>query len=307
MNTTVIRLTVEIGMSWQVLSAQQIVLPIHFGYAVAVAIAVATTGTVSAHINPAVTVAFACFRGAPAWRRVPAYCAAQLMGAFSGAAVVFLLYRQALDSYDRVNNVSRPIVGVHATAPIFATYPATYADGTSASIVTCTATEIVGTAILIAGIFALTDSNVSNGRSQLTPPELGVYVGLIVFAIGLSLGFSSGYAINPARDLGPRILTSLAGWGSEVFTVHEHYFLVPLLAPLVGAVAGAALYVGLVAAPTETTDHTYAPTSAAGKCLQVHRPRGSRSTDEGEELLGAYEGHTGDTHDHPPTARESDA
>eukprot|EP00041_Stephanoeca_diplocostata_P019976 m.437770 g.437770 ORF g.437770 m.437770 type:complete len:337 (-) comp21439_c0_seq4:1730-2740(-) len=275
-----------------VLSSQPIALPIHFGYAAAVAIAVTTTGAVSAHINPAVTISLAIFRGAPSWRRVPVYCAAQVLGAFSGAAVVFALYRQALDCYDRVNNVSRSVVGTYATAPIFATYPATYDDGTSASTVTCAATEIVGTAILVAGIFALTDTKTSRRQPELTPVELGVYVGLIVFAIGVSLGFSSGYAINPARDLGPRLLTAVAGWGPDVFRVHGHYFVVPLLAPVVGAVAGGMVHVGLVAGGTCERRTNSCATSVGSKRLHTQQTleRGAQSADEGEELLGAYSG-----------------
>jgi glycerol uptake facilitator-like aquaporin len=143
-------------------------LSIHIGWGVGVALAVYVAGGVSAHLNPAVTLAMVCFGDTPLCR-LPTYVLAQILGAFSGAAVVFGLYREALDAFDasavhrNVTNAStasfrgRAVGGVADTAGIFATYPATLAGGVVASNTACAATEVVGTAVLVAGILALSD------------------------------------------------------------------------------------------------------------------------------------------------------
>jgi hypothetical protein len=104
--------------------------------------------------------------------------------------------------------------------------------------------------VLIIGVFALTDAS----RDPLEPAWLGFMVGQLVLAIGLSLGWSTGYAINPARDFGPRVLSACAGWGSEVFTAHNYYFVVPLVAPLLGAGLGTLVYKHMAAPPVTFND-----------------------------------------------------
>ena len=143
-------------------------LSIHIGWGVGVALAVYVAGGVSAHLNPAVTLAMVCFGDTPL-RRLPTYALAQVLGAFSGAAVVFGLYREALDAFDasavhrNVTNAStatfrgRAVGGAADTAGIFATYPATLAGGVFATNAACAATEVIGTAVLIAGILAISD------------------------------------------------------------------------------------------------------------------------------------------------------
>jgi glycerol uptake facilitator-like aquaporin len=98
--------------------------------------------------------------------------------------------------------------------------------------------QVVGTALLVAVIFGITDTRNSPAPAGLAP----VVVGLLVVLIGTTFGFNSGYAINPARDFGPRLFTSVAGWGSGVFTAANHWWWVPVIAPIVGGVAGGWIY-----------------------------------------------------------------
>ncbi len=98
--------------------------------------------------------------------------------------------------------------------------------------------QIVGTALLVAVIFAVTDSRNAPAPAGLAP----VVVGMLVVLIGAAFGFNAGYAINPARDLGPRLFTALAGWGAEVFRANNYYFWVPIVGPLVGGPLGAIVY-----------------------------------------------------------------
>jgi MIP family channel proteins len=205
-------------------------LAINIGWGIAVTLGCYVAGGVSgAHLNPAVTLAVAVHRGFP-WRKVPAYVVAQIAGAFTGAAVAFLAYREAFDAFDGgVRQVSGPL----ATAGIFATYPQPFLSLGGGFV-----DQVVGTALLLAVVFALGDS-----RNQ--PPAQGfgpVIVGLLVVAIGMSFGFNAGYAINPARDLGPRLFTYLAGWGGQVWSAGNGWWWVPLTAPPLGGVLGGFVY-----------------------------------------------------------------
>ena len=185
----------------------------------------ASAGVSGAHLNPAVTLAFAAFRGFP-WRKVPAYVLAQTAGAFAGAAVTFVTYREAFDHFD---GGVRQVAGDKATAGIFATYPQPFLSAVPGGFVD----QVVGTALLLLVIFALGD------RRNAGPASGGpVLVGALVVLIGMTFGFNAGYAINPARDLGPRVFTAIAGWGSEVFRAGGGWWWVPLVAPCLGGLLG---------------------------------------------------------------------
>jgi MIP family channel proteins len=189
----------------------------------------ASAGVSGAHLNPAVTLALAAFRGF-AWRKVPAYVLAQTLGAFAGAAVTFLTYREAFSAFD---GGVRQVAGENATAGIFATYPQPFLSAFPGGFVD----QVVGTALLLLVIFALGD------RRNAGPASGGpVLVGALVVAIGMTFGMNAGYAINPARDFGPRVFTALAGWGGEVFTAGGHWWWVPIVAPCLGAVLGGLVY-----------------------------------------------------------------
>ena len=218
-------------------------LSINIAWGLAVTMGVYVAGGISgAHLNPAVTLAVAVHRDF-AWSKVLPYIAAQIAGAFTGAAVTYLTYRAAFDRFD---GGTRQVTGAKATAGIFATYPQdflrTFPDGLI--------DQVVGTAFLIALIFALTDQKNLAPEGRLVP----IHFGLLVVLIGMTFGFNAGYAINPARDLGPRLFTLVAGWGSEVFRAGNHWWWVPIVGPLVGGVLGGAIYDQLIGRhhPAET-------------------------------------------------------
>jgi glycerol uptake facilitator protein len=214
-------------------------LLITWGWAMAVVFGVYVAGGVTGgHINPAVTLAFAV-RGDFPWRKVPAFWVAQVFGAFVAAALVFLVYRDAIGSYESVNHVTRGALNSVVTFSIFATFPAPYFHG---SWVGPLIDQIVGTAFLLIFISALIDRRNLAPRSNLTP----WLVGLAVAAIGMSYGANAGYAINPARDFGPRLLAALAGWGQVALPGNgagfSGFFWIPIVGPLIGGVVGVGVY-----------------------------------------------------------------
>ena len=187
-------------------------------------------GVSGAHLNPAVTLAAAVHRGFP-WKKVLPYMAGQFVGAFVAAAVVYLTYREGLTAFD---GGVRQVLGPQGTAGIFATYPQPYLTTFPGGFID----QVVGTAILIMVILGITDQRNAPAPTGLAP----VIVGLLVVGIGAAYGVNSGYAINPARDLGPRLFTAMAGWGSEVFRAGNYWWWVPVVAPLIGGVLGGWIY-----------------------------------------------------------------
>ena len=193
-----------------------------------------SAGVTGAHLNPAVTLALAAHRQFP-WTKVVPYSAAQLAGAFVASLVVFVTYHEALNAFD---GGIRQVLGPQGTAGIWATYPQPFLSVFPGGFID----QIVGTALLVAGIFGITDSRNSPAPAGLAP----VVVGLLVLLIGATFGFNSGYAINPARDFGPRLFTAVAGWGGDVFRAGNGWWWVPIVAPCVRAVLGGWVYDALV-------------------------------------------------------------
>ncbi len=189
-----------------------------------------SAGVTGAHLNPAVTMALATRRGFP-WGKVLPYTLAQVAGAFVASVVVFLTYHEALNAFD---GGVRQVLGPQGTAGIWATYPQPFLSVFPGGVID----QIVGTALLVAVIFGITDSRNSPAPAGLAP----IVVGMLVLLIGATFGFNSGYAINPARDFGPRLFTFVAGWGGDVFSAANHWWWVPIVAPLVGGVVGAYTY-----------------------------------------------------------------
>jgi MIP family channel proteins len=187
-------------------------------------------GVSGAHLNPAVTIALAVHRGFP-WRKVLPYTLGQVAGAFVAAAVVYFTYAEALAQFD---GGIRQVAGAQGTAGIFATYPQAFLTTVPGGFID----QVVGTALLMAVICALTDARNSPPAAHITP----IVVGLLVVAIGAAFGFNSGYAINPARDFGPRLFTAVAGWGVDVFRAGHGWWWVPIAAPPIGAVLGGWVY-----------------------------------------------------------------
>lgn len=214
-------------------------LSINLGWGMAVALAVYVAGGVSgAHINPAVTLAVAVHRDFP-WRKVPYYMVAQMLGAFVASAVVYVAYREALDNF--IENARGGAYDL-TTAGIWATYPADYLTSFPGGLID----QIVGTAMLVLCVFALTDERNIAPQSNIAP----LLIGGVVLTVGMTFGANAGYAINPARDLAPRFFTYIAGWGSQVFTAAGKdgvpFWWVPIVGPLVGGVLGGYIYDGWI-------------------------------------------------------------
>ncbi|MDG9723046.1 MULTISPECIES: MIP/aquaporin family protein [unclassified Streptomyces] len=183
-----------------------------------------------AHINPAVTVALAVFKGFP-WRKVVPYALAQTAGAFVAALLVRWNYTEALAKADPGHTIK--------TQFVFSTLPA---NGNTALPVHewgAFRDQVIGTAILLLLILALTDMLNSPPGANLAP----FVIGLVVVAIGMAFGTNAGYAINPARDFGPRLASFLTGYGGAWRDQYGNlYFWVPIVGPLIGGVLGAGVY-----------------------------------------------------------------
>jgi glycerol uptake facilitator protein len=194
------------------------------GWAMGVAVAVYAVGRISgAHLNPAITLGLAAV-GKFAWSDVPRYIGAQFIGAFLGAVIVWLAY---LAHWSETESQASKLA-VFSTIPAIRRCPLNLL------------TETIGTFVLVFGVLAIS-ANAGPAQSGVTP----LLIGLLVWGIGLSLGAPTGYAINPARDLGPRLahaLLPIPGKGSSDWG----YSWVPVVGPLIGGAIGAAAYVGLL-------------------------------------------------------------
>ncbi|MET7400513.1 MIP/aquaporin family protein [Dactylosporangium sp. NPDC005572] len=180
------------------------------------------------HLNPAVSFALAMFSGFE-WRKVLPYSIAQTLGAFTGALLVRWNYGSILHAADPGLTIK--------TQTVFSTLPG---NGTlPVDLFGAFRDQVIGTAILLFLILAVTDTMNTAPKANLQP----FIVGLIVVAIGMAWGAAAGYAINPARDLGPRLASFLTGYGSAfVDQTGYPYFWVPIVAPILGGVVGAGLY-----------------------------------------------------------------
>ncbi len=195
------------------------------GWGLAVAIAVYCIGWISgAHINPAVTLGMAAI-GELSAAHVPGYLLAQFSGAFAGAAVVWLTY---LPHWEATTDKPTKLA-------VFCTAPAIRKPWANL------ATEVIGTFMLVLGVLAILRPDNLNPDAGWSAGLGPLLVGLLVFSIGLSLGGPTGYAINPARDLGPRIahyLLPIRGKGDSDWS----YAWIPVVGPIIGGVAGALFY-----------------------------------------------------------------
>lgn len=202
-----------------------------WGWGLALTLGVLVAGGASgAHLNPAATVALATVRKFP-WRKILPYMAAQYLGAFLAAVVLFITYMGALNQFD---GGFRSVTGAKSTAGIFASYPKDFI-GTG----NCLIDQIVGTALLMIAILAVIDGRNMNVAPGLQP----LFIGFALAVIVLCFGYNCGAPLNPARDLSPRIFTAIAGWGGEVFSFrHYNWFWVPVIGPHIGAIVGAWFY-----------------------------------------------------------------
>jgi glycerol uptake facilitator protein len=218
-----------------------LLITLGWGFAVAMAIWVAG-GVTGAHINPAVTVALAVRRKFR-WGSVGPYVVAQVAGAFTAAALLFALYHQAIDAFNLAAKTPKAGGQALGTFSIFATFPAKYYQG---SVGWPFFDEVIGTMMLLILVVAITDSRNLLPGSNMVP----LAIGWAVFAIGTSLGANTGYAINPARDFGPRLFSYFAGWGKVALPgtynapgFHfSNYWWIPIVGPLVGGIIGVLIY-----------------------------------------------------------------
>jgi len=209
-------------------------ISIIWGFAVALAVYV-TAGVSGAHLNPSVSIALAVFGKFPK-RKILPYIIAQTLGAFAAAAIVYFLYQNLFPAKTM------------ATAGVFTTFP-----HANISLAQAFCTEFFITALLVAVIFGLSDDGNGLPRGALTP----LLVGVTVAVIGGSFGPLTGFSMNAARDFGPRLFTQFAGWGTEAMTGEREipYAFIPLIAPALGGLAGAAFYnffIGRCLAPKRT-------------------------------------------------------
>ncbi|KAG9488295.1 aquaporin-3-like [Eleutherodactylus coqui] len=205
-------------------------LTVNLAFGFAVTLGILISGQVSGgHLNPAVTFAL-CIMAREPWIKFPVYTLAQTLGAFLGAGIVYGLYYDAIWFFA---NDQLYVTGPNGTAGIFATYPTEHL-----TLMNGFFDQFIGTAALVVCVLAIVDpynNPIPRGLEAFT-------VGFVVLVIGLSMGFNSGYAVNPARDFGPRLFTALAGWGTEVFTAGGQWWWVPIVSPLLGAFAGVMVY-----------------------------------------------------------------
>jgi glycerol uptake facilitator protein len=203
---------------------------VNFAWGFGVVMGVYVAGGVSgAHINPAVTVSLALRRGFP-WAKVGPYIVAQLLGAFVAALLIRWNFYEWFNQVDPGKTFATQ--GVYSTSP-----------GPGMSILGGLRSEIIGTAVLVMLVLAITDARNTAPGANLAP----WIIGIAVVAIGMSLGALSGYAINPARDFGPRLASWVTGWSTAMQAPNgDLYFWVPIVGPLLGGAIGAYVYDFLV-------------------------------------------------------------
>jgi aquaglyceroporin related protein len=204
-------------------------LTVGFGWAIGLALGVWVSGGISGgHINPAITLAMATWRGFP-WRKVPVYILAQVLGGVLGSAIVYGNYVNAIDIFEGGHNIR-----TRATGGLFATYALDYCTNISAFF-----TEFTGTMILAFIIVVASD------KQNLAPPHglLPLVIFIVLLGLGVAFGMQTSFAFNPARDFGPRLLLTFAGYGKELYTYRSQYWLwCPIIGPSLGAQVGIGFY-----------------------------------------------------------------
>ena len=206
---------------------------IAWSWGLGVMLGIYVAGRISgAHLNPAVTIALAVFKGFE-WRKVAPYSIAQFLGAFVAALLVRWNYTEVLGAADPGHTVKTQ--GVFSTLPGNGTLPVSEWGALR--------DQIIGTAILLFLIFAITDAAGSPPAANMAP----FIIGLLIVGIGMAWGTDAGYAINPARDFGPRLASFFTGYGGAFRDQTGYlYFWIPIVGPIVGGLVGAGLYQGLV-------------------------------------------------------------
>lgn len=185
-------------------------------------------GDSGAYLNPAVTLANCVYRGLP-FRRFPAYLLAQFLGGFVAAGVVYGNYISSIDNFAGQGVRTSP-PATTATASIFCTFPAGAYMNTANQFFS----EFIGSTLLIFVIFALKDASNAGGiRGDGNWFPLGLF--FLIFGLGACYGYQTGYALNLARDFGPRVMAAIVGY-EGLWTAGNYYFWIPIVAPFCGSV-----------------------------------------------------------------------
>lgn len=204
-------------------------------WGLAVTLAIYVTGSVSGtHANPAVTLALALYRGF-SWKKVVPYWAAQVLGGIVGAAIVYTLYAPVIDHFNQTQQLTREAGGA---AGVFFTHP-----GLAITPMDALKNQVILTAFLVFGIFAITEHY---NESAPGANSGALMIGLLVATIGASMGYLEAWAINPARDFGPRVFAYFAGWRQAAFPSPDNYWWIPIVGPLIGGVVGGLAYQWLI-------------------------------------------------------------
>lgn len=219
-------------------STSSLAVPIGFGFGGAMGI-IASGKVSGAHMNPAVSLAF-FLTGRLSIVRFILYVSGQLLGAFVAALAVFTLYIDQLKSYG-------PDQFSMKTASIFATYP-----NDTVSVFGAFWDQTVSTAIFVLYILSFCDTK----NSGIPTGAAALLFGTTITVMAGSAGFNCGGAINPARDFGPRFFTLIAGWGWEPFQANSHFFWIPIVGPMFGAVLGTVVYILLISNHWPTDDES---------------------------------------------------
>lgn len=198
------------------------------GWGLAVMLGIYVAGAVSgAHLNPAVTLGLAVTKRL-SWNKVLPYWAGQVLGAFIAAAILFFIYYEGI--FNALGGKPLDATTVSTIGGVFYTSPAAFV-----TTLWSFSTEFFATILLLYLILAITDGNNQPVQGNLNP----LIIGFLIVAIGASFGLNTGYAINPARDFGPRLLVTLVGGGLGSL---NSYTWIPIVAPLLGGAVGALLY-----------------------------------------------------------------
>lgn len=226
--------------------AQVGVFQIAIVWGLGIATAIYLTGSLSsAHLNPAVTIASAAWSRFPV-RLVLPYIGVQMLGAFAAAALLYSVFSGSIAAYETANRIERGAIGSEATAMVFGEYfpnpggkALTVAARSTMSHGAAFAAEVIGTAILVLVIFCVTDDRNATRPQLLTAATIGLTVTLLISLLGpLTMA-----CLNPARDLGPRLFSAVAGWGGLPFRVNGIGWLtVYIIAPIVGGLLGGGIY-----------------------------------------------------------------
>ncbi|GIP63520.1 aquaporin [Virgibacillus pantothenticus] len=201
-------------------------------WGISVALAIYCTAHISGgHINPAVTISMAIWNKFP-FRKVIPYILAQIIGAFFAAVCIYGLYHSIIANYEKTESIVRNTSSGAMTANIFVTFPAE-----NINLLTAFGIEFLITMILMLVIFVvINNTNVQSSGLGAT------IIGLTIAVCGLAFGPLTGFAMNPARDLGPRIFTLISGWGEVALGPNYYGLIIPILAPILGAIFAGVVY-----------------------------------------------------------------